>query len=96
MNYLSVINDKTGEQIKIDQKDLNQAIQDGFRLETDDEIKKRVMDKAYEGPGSQLLAGAAGAARGLSFGISDVIGEPIISKCPPRIKARLRRSSKVL
>lgn len=51
---------------------LSEAKAQGYRAETDEEYQKRYNEKEYGGLGNELLGGALGAARSLSFGLSDV------------------------
>lgn len=51
---------------------LAEAKEQGYRPESDEEFEKRYSEKEYGGVGNELLAGGLGAARSLSFGLSDV------------------------
>lgn len=54
-------------------QDLAQLTQMGYRPETPEEVAARAKKKEYQSGLYQLAAGAAGVARGLTFGISDQI-----------------------
>ncbi|MCP4948853.1 MAG: hypothetical protein GY923_15255 [Aestuariibacter sp.] len=49
------------------------AIDAGYKMETPQQAKARVLEEKYGDPVSQIKAGALGAARGLTMGLSDVV-----------------------
>lgn len=55
--------------VPVDQ--VNAAMRNGYREETDEEYRSRWLRDTYGGTGGEIAAGAAGAARGLTFGLSD-------------------------
>lgn len=67
------VRDENGEIYNVPVEQLRDALGGGFRLETDEEATKAQLEDKYGGTTGELLAGAAGAARSLSFGLSDVM-----------------------
>lgn len=61
----------SGDLVEVKYADLNKALSEGFTLEAEEDRRSRVLQEEYGGTGSQIAAGALGAARGLSFGLSD-------------------------
>lgn len=57
-----------GELVSIDQADLAQALQEGFKQASAQDLQHYEDSQTYDNP---LLAGAAGAARGATLGLSD-------------------------
>lgn len=64
--------DKWGDTQSIDMSELDAALEKGFHLETPEEFRKRRLQEEYGTGSDELKAGALGAARSLSFGLSDV------------------------
>jgi hypothetical protein len=62
----------SGDHVTVPKSSLAEAKAKGYRLETDEEFQKRYNEKEYGGLGNQLLAGGLGAARTLTFGLSDL------------------------
>lgn len=60
----------TGEYGEIPAHALTQAISEGYRVASPEEVRKRTLEKTYGD--RDFAAAAAGAARGLSFGTSDI------------------------
>lgn len=68
--------DPEGNPVSVPSSSVNQAIQEGFRVPTPQEVDAVIKDqdnqeKYGEGLGNTLKAGAAGFARGATFGLSD-------------------------
>ena len=62
-----------GQRFEINPENVGKAFQLGARLEGDTEAHQRIGQAEYgEGIGNELKAGLAGAARGATFGLSDV------------------------
>jgi hypothetical protein len=60
-----------GQAVSFDGSALAEALAKGYQIETPEERAKRKEKDQYSGTASELKAGAAGAARGLTFGASD-------------------------
>jgi hypothetical protein len=74
MAKITVI-DADGNPAEINEENFGVAQQRGARLPTPEEQQEFADKKQYgEGLGNELKAGLAGAARGATFGLSDVIG----------------------
>lgn len=61
-----------GDLVDIQADRLNEAYSHGYRRESDEEFGKRYNEEEYGGFGNALLAGGLGAARTLTFGLSDL------------------------
>lgn len=64
--------DGAGRPVTVAAEDAGQALQAGFTPEGSSTIEARQRGKEFGGAGQQAIAGLEGAARGLSFGLSDV------------------------
>jgi hypothetical protein len=75
MAEVKVINVKTGQHALVEQEDLAGVLKDGWRLETDEEIEKQIIDKEYGDAFGQVKAAALGLAGGASLGITDYLAD---------------------
>jgi hypothetical protein len=64
--------DPSGRETKIEAEDASAALDQGYTLPSEGLLQKNAVQKKYGGTGGEILAGAAGAARGLSLGLSDL------------------------
>lgn len=67
------VRDESGEVFNVPVEQLGEALGGGFRLESDQEAHEAKIQEKYGDTAGELLAGAAGAARGVSFGLSDAL-----------------------
>jgi hypothetical protein len=71
MNRINVL-DKSGQLVSIPEEQLKDAQAQGFQIATPDEAKSHFEQEEYTSGIKPALAGVAGAARALTFGVSDV------------------------
>lgn len=64
--------DREGNASSILGNEISQALNSGYRLEMPEETQARKLQEQFGSSADQALAAAAGAARGASFGLSDV------------------------
>jgi hypothetical protein len=63
--------DENGDAASVDSSEVYNALQSGYRMEQPQETEQRRTQEQYGDLGGQIAAAGAGAARGLTFGLSD-------------------------
>jgi hypothetical protein len=67
-----------GQPVFVSREELPGALQAGYVYEAPQQERERKLQSKYgEGVSNELLAAGAGAARGLTFGLSDVVGSQL-------------------
>jgi hypothetical protein len=78
--------DKNGRLATVPKENLEQALANGFRLESPEESSQRAQQEKYGG--DPLRAGAQGVLRGATLGLSDPILEGLGVASPEELKGR--------